>query len=70
MRKSPYSVTYFSFNTALSNTVGEIILSMSANTTIDIFPGRYMYDVVMISSANAKSRVVEGIVNVLPGVSR
>jgi hypothetical protein len=40
----------------------------SANTTI-LFLGRYVYDVLIKNSSNNITRVLEGIVNVLPQVT-
>lgn len=49
---------------------GTIILSMSAATSANIAPGRYVYDVIIKSnSSNTITRVLEGIVNVNPHVS-
>lgn len=70
MRKSPYSSTSHAFETWVSDAAnGVISISMTWENTANITPGRYMYDVV-ITTGNTKSRVVEGIVNVLPGVTR
>jgi hypothetical protein len=33
-------------------------------------PGRYLYDLVITSPASIKTRVVEGIVVVMPGVTQ
>jgi len=48
---------------------GVINISMDANTTANIAPGRYVYDVLLKDSANNVSRVVEGILNVSPQVT-
>lgn len=69
MRQSPYSKTFFNFDTETTANVGEIILSMTAANTSNIFPGRYSYDIKIMSPANNVSRVVEGIVTVTPGIS-
>ena len=45
-------------------------IRMSAATTANLRAGRYMYDVLVTSSSGNKIRAVEGIVNVLPGVTR
>lgn len=72
IRKSPYSLTYYSFDSSISDGAnGKITIAMTADTTANISPGRYLYDVVMTdTSTNNKVRVVEGIVNILPGVTR
>jgi hypothetical protein len=43
---------------------------MNAATTADIVPGRYVYDVLITSPSVVKTRVIEGIVTVLPSVTR
>lgn len=51
-------------------TNGTITLSLDASVTSNIAAGRYVYDVVIKNNANNVSRVLEGIVNVLPQVTR
>jgi hypothetical protein len=71
IRKSYYSTTATSFTVSVTNpTSGEITAAMSAATTANLTPGRYVYDVVMTSPANTKTRIVEGIATVLPSVTR
>lgn len=48
---------------------GVINISMDAETSANIAPGRYVYDVLMKDAANNVSRVVEGILNVSPQVT-
>ena len=71
MRKSYYAVS----NTTITSTItgnanGEITLSMTASNTSLLTPGRYLYDLVITAPDTSKTRVVEGIVNVLPGVTQ
>jgi hypothetical protein len=49
---------------------GEITLSVSAANTSVLTPGRYVYDVKITSPDDIVTRVVEGIVTVLPSVTR
>jgi hypothetical protein len=52
---------------------GQIFIAMSASNTANIFPGRYVYDVKLISnndSDNNTIRILEGIVEISPQVSR
>ena len=71
MRKSYYSATSYSFNSDVTGTAnGEITLGMTAANTAILSPGRYVYDVKITSPANTVTRVVEGIVTVLPSVTR
>ena len=71
MRKSYYSTSATSFNVSVSNTTtGEITVAMSSANTANLNPGRYMYDVIITSPQSQVTRVVEGIVNVLAGVTK
>ena len=49
---------------------GEITISMTAANTANISAGRYLYDLVITSPDSVKTRVVEGIVVVMPGVTQ
>lgn len=42
---------------------------MTAANTANLTPGRSLYDLVITSPAGVKTRVVEGIVNILPGIT-
>ena len=71
MRKSYYSTSATSFNVSVSNTAtGEITVAMTSANTANLNPGRYMYDVIITSPQSQVTRVVEGIVNVLAGVTK
>jgi hypothetical protein len=43
---------------------------MTAENTANLTPGRYLYDLVITAPDTTRTRVVEGIVNVLPGITR
>lgn len=70
MRKHYTSSTYYSFDVSVYSDIGEVMLSMSANTTNSIAAGRYVYDCELTDSNGIVSRLVEGIVTVTPGVTR
>ena len=71
VRKSYYSTTAYEFTANISDPVtGEITLSMPAANTANMSPGRYVYDVLITSGAGVKTRIIEGIVTVLPSVTR
>ena len=71
MRKSYYSTTANSFTVTISNAAnGEITMAMTSANTANLAAGRAFYDLVMTSPTNVKTRVVEGIVTVLPSVTR
>jgi hypothetical protein len=75
--KSQIRKSYYSANataqfviTINTPTDGTILLSLSANTTANIAAGRYVYDVAIKDTANTVTRVLEGIVNVVPQVTK
>jgi len=71
MRKSYYS-TNATANftiTILTPTTGVLTMSLPSANTANIAAGRYVYDVEIKDSTNNVSRVLEGIVNVLPRVT-
>lgn len=74
IRKSYYSSNATAtFNTTVNGTNGRILLSLDAPSTANIYPGRYVYDVIIYSNTDAANntiRVLEGIINVTPRVTR
>lgn len=71
MRKSYYSNTSYTITSTISNAAnGEITLSMSAANSALLTSGRYVYDVIIEDTSNTVTRVIEGIVTVLPSVTR
>lgn len=53
----------------VNRTSGEIGLSMTSAETGTLDRRRYVYDVLLTSPQGYKTRVIEGIVEVTPGVS-
>jgi hypothetical protein len=71
MSKSYYSSnSTASFDTIVDTGNSTVTLSMSANTTANISPGRYVYDTILKDNFNSVVRVLEGIVEVSPSVTR
>lgn len=71
IRKSYYSSTTNNFTASVTGTAnGEVTISMTAANSANMSPGRYLYDLVITSPAGVKTRVVEGIVTILPGVTQ
>ena len=71
MRKSYYATS----NTTITSTVtgtanGEITLGMTAANTANLTPGRYVFDLLITAPDTTKTRVIEGIVIVSPGVTQ
>lgn len=72
IRKSYYSAnTTATFTTAVNSGQGSITLSLSSAVTANIAPGRYVYDTKIIGTINGQvTRILEGIVDVSPSVTR
>ena len=74
IRKSYYSSNATAtFSTLVNGVNGQILLSLGAPATANIYPGRYVYDVIIYSNTDAANntiRVLEGIINVTPRVTR
>jgi hypothetical protein len=45
-------------------------MAMTGANTANLTPGRYVYDLLLTSGAGVKTRVIEGIVTVMPSVTR
>lgn len=48
----------------------QIVLSLTAEATEVIRPGKYQYDVLLTSSENVRTKIVEGLLFVLPTMTR
>ena len=71
IRKSPTSTVAGTFNaTVIDEVAGKISLTLSAEDTADLIPGRYLYDVVIVSEAGDRYRAIEGIVTVSAGITQ
>lgn len=65
-RKSYGSTTAYTFITAVTDAInGKIILSLTGVASSAIRPGRYLYDVeILTSNGGQKTRVLEGIITI------
>jgi hypothetical protein len=71
MRKSYYSSSAIDFTMTISDaSAGQITMAMNSATSANVAPGRYVYDILLTSGSGVKTRIIEGIVNVLPSVTR
>ena len=50
-------------------TSGAITISLDNATTAAMTPGKYVYDVVVTSAQNVKSRILEGVITIVEGVT-
>jgi len=69
--------SYYSTNASAQFTItiptpvnGVLSMSISAANTANISAGRYVYDVLIKNSSNNTTRVLEGIVNIVPQVTK
>jgi hypothetical protein len=72
IKKSYYSTNETShFIITITNPItGVINMAVPSANTANIAAGRYVYDVIIKDTANNVTRVLEGIVNVIPQVSK
>jgi hypothetical protein len=48
---------------------GVVLMTLDAANTSNIYAARYVYDVLMTDTSNTKTRILNGIMTVTPGVS-
>lgn len=71
VRKTYTSTTSYDFTASVSSaTQGQVSIKLTSDVTSTMKAGRYVYDVEIISSAGAVTRVIEGQVEVTPRVTR
>jgi len=71
IRKSYYSSNATAtFAASISSNSGTITLSLTSATTANINPGRYVYDTTITNTNGEVTRVLEGVVDVSPRVTR
>jgi len=74
IRKSYYSANAVAtFSASVDGPGGQIVLSLSSQQTANIAAGRYVYDILIYDNddvANNTIRILEGIINVTPSVTR
>jgi len=71
IRKSHYSANATAtFQTDINSNTGSITLILSAPTTANIPAGRYVYDTKITDQSNNVLRILEGIAEVSPSVTR
>lgn len=67
--KKSYSSSTSTPFTVTVNSAGTVTLALTATNTSSLSEGRYLYDVVITSAAGTKTRVIEGLVTINPGVT-
>ena len=70
LRKHASSTKKTTFIASINDALkGQILVGLASTQTVDLKPGRYVYDVV-VTRGNIKTRVVEGSALVREGVTR
>ncbi len=71
MRKSYYATSFTTITSTITgNANGEITLSMTAANTANLTAGRQVFDLLITSPTGIKTRVIEGIIVISPGVTQ
>lgn len=71
IRKSYSSSTSIDFDCSITNAIdGTVNIQLDSTVTNGMKPGRYVYDIEITSTSNTITRVLEGQVEVTPGVTR
>lgn len=71
MRKDPAANTAYEFSVSLDSNTSILTLGMSAANTALISPGKYLYDVLLMTTGNTVvHRVISGVATVTPDVTR
>ena len=69
MKKHPGAGTSKSFSVSIIASTGEVSIAMTSGVTVSLEPGRYYYDVRLVSGTGAVSRLVEGMAFVTAGIT-
>jgi hypothetical protein len=70
LKKSYYSQTSVDFVVNIVDAInGKLTISLTNAETSALKPGRYVYDIVIVSAGLLRDRVLEGTVIVTPGVT-
>jgi hypothetical protein len=71
IRKSYYSSNASAtFSTSVNTGASSITLNLSSTITSSMSPGRYVYDTIITDASNNVTRILEGMIDVSPRVSR
>lgn len=62
-----FSATLQAIQNDISN---DIELIISADKTVDVTPGKYQYDIIMVDQTGANKKILEGLLFLLPTITR
>jgi len=69
-RRTYTSTTSYPFSASVSNASGGVVTLTMTDTLTDTMSGRYVYDCEITAPNGTKTRVIEGMMEVSPGVTR
>lgn len=69
LRRHPTSITKYDFIVTVLPS-GTVTLGMNKDYTNTIPAGRYVYDCILTDSLNRSTKILYGIIEIKPGVSR
>lgn len=69
IRKTYSSSNSVAFTASVNGAIGQITLSLPANSSANMAAGRYVYDLSVVDTLSKKTRIVEGIVTIAPSVT-
>lgn len=55
--------------TALNPIAGNAMISLAGNVSANLSAGEYLYDILMIDTSNNVTRILNGILNLNPGIT-
>ena len=71
MRRSYYTTANTSFSANIASPAdGTVSLDLTSTQTSALKPGRYVYDIELVSNVSTVERLVEGIVTVYPEATK
>ena len=53
-----------------NNISNDVELIISADTTVDVEPNKYQYDIIMVDQTGENKKILEGLLFVLPTITR
>lgn len=71
VRKTYGSTTAYDFTASITTPLeGKVVIELSNTVTGSLKPGRYVYDVEVVSASGTVTRVIEGQIEVTPSATR
>ena len=69
IKKHPGSSSSSDFTVGITSATGKVSIAMTSGVSVGLNPGRYVYDVRLVSPSGSVSRMVEGMALVTAGIT-